>query len=568
MKTFETTDGWDRDQPFEATEAPQRDLTGVTLGDDFLIERLLGRGGMGEVYLARQQSLGRPVALKVLKPELTANPTYLSRFEIEATVVARLNHPNIVQVYTLGRHRDLRYLAMEYVHGLNLRDLLVRKGPLGLIQALSVMRQTCRAMEAAAELGLIHRDIKPENLLMTTKGVVKVADFGLCRQQGAEAMHLTQEGVTLGTPMYMSPEQVRGQDLDHRSDLYSMGVTFYHLLSGMAPFRAENPVALALKHLQENPIDLGVHRDDLPRSLVDLVMKLMAKRREDRYATALEVDRELQRIRSALAAIDASGASTPTLKAVDLDEEPSGEAIEEPRPRRRARGVARLPHQVGPPLLLALGAFGIVVGAAIGWSGRGSGDVRDAAEPPSTLAWLDPDWAAVPRQATPRDQLRLAQLESDPEKRKAALVAVTCYHPKDSEFAMRAAAMLALELLGDRDDRTLEFLAMSLDGDAESGDRQRRLAQICRGAVALLRGDVDRAWSVLTTLDQSPALLEPDLSSLLLEVVDCVPARPGGEAASIPWSKLRTQLNEALGISERDFEDRSDSTRPLPSSRP
>ena len=241
MKTFETTDGWQSDRPFEEPEVPPRDLTGMTLGDDFLIQRLLGRGGMGEVYLARQQSLDRPVALKVLKPELIANPTYLSRFEVEATVVARLNHPNIVQVFTMGRHHDLRYLAMEYVHGVNLRDLLVRKGPLGLIQALSVMRQTCRAMEAAAELGLIHRDIKPENLLMTTKGVVKVADFGLCREQGAKAMHLTQEGVTLGTPMYMSPEQVRGHDLDHRSDLYSMGVTFYHLLSGMAPFRAENP---------------------------------------------------------------------------------------------------------------------------------------------------------------------------------------------------------------------------------------------------------------------------------------------------------------------------------------
>ena len=345
MDAFETTDGWEGQSSLDAFEDSTRDLTGRTLGDDFRIERLLGRGGMGEVYLARQQSLDRLVALKVLKPDLAANPTYLGRFEVEATAVARLNHPNIVQVFTLGRDNDLRYLAMEYVKGVNLREYLARKGTLSITQAISVMRQTCRAMDAAAELGLIHRDIKPENLLMTTKGVVKVADFGLCREQGSETMHLTQEGVTLGTPMYMSPEQVRGHDLDHRSDLYSMGVTFYHLLSGMAPFRAESAVALALKHLQESPIDLSVHRDDLPRALVDLVMKLMAKRREDRYATAREVDRELVRIRAAIPATAASGAPIPKA----TEEADDSEATDD----RGEMAPATAEGGTGPPRLAA-----------------------------------------------------------------------------------------------------------------------------------------------------------------------------------------------------------------------
>ena len=330
----------------------------------------------------------------------------------------------------------------------------------------------------------------------------------------------------------------------------------------MAPFRTENPVALALKHLQENPIDLGVHRGDLPRSLVDLVMKLMAKRREDRYATALEVDRELQRIRSALAAVDASGASSPRLTAVDVDEEPSDDAIEEPNPRRDW-AVPRLPQRVGVPLLLGLSAFGIVVGAAIGWSGRGSGDARDATLA-SKFGWLDPGWSEIPRRASPRDQLRLAQLTIDPDKRRSALVAVTCYHPNAPEFTSRAAVMLARALLDEGDDRTLELLALTIDDVEEPGGRQARLAQICRGGVAVLRGDPERAWSLLTTLDQSLALLEPDLSALMLEIVDRVPSDLGVGAGLISWSKLQKELNEALGIGELDLEDRHDPSRPPP----
>src|SRR5689334_10473545 len=218
--------------------ASDGDLTGSTLGD-FQVERLLGRGGMGEVYLARQVSLNRPVALKVLRPDLLSKPVYLARFEAEATTVARLNHPNIVHIYTLGCVDGIRFIAMEYVQGTNLRDYLMKKGALDLPLALSIMKQAGVAIGAAGELGLIHRDIKPENLLLTKKGQVKIADFGLCRDQDADhRLDLTGPGVTLGTPLYMSPEQAQGHALDHRSDLYSLGVTFYHMLGGEPPFRA------------------------------------------------------------------------------------------------------------------------------------------------------------------------------------------------------------------------------------------------------------------------------------------------------------------------------------------
>ncbi|MFO0908151.1 MAG: serine/threonine-protein kinase [Isosphaeraceae bacterium] len=272
-----------------------RDLTNKTLGD-FHVERLIGRGGMGEVYLARQISLNRSVALKVLRPDLLTRPTYLSRFEAEAAAVAKLNHPNIVHVYTLGSVDGIRFIAMEYVQGTNLKDYLRKKTWLDYPLALSIMRQAALAVGAAGEIGLVHRDIKPENLLLTKKGQVKITDFGLCRDLGgAERMTLTQPGVTMGTPMYMSPEQAQGQALDHRSDLYSLGVTFYHMIAGVPPFKADSVVGLAVKHVKELPASIAVHRPDVPPELDRIVLKLLAKSPTDRYQSAAEMLRDLMK---------------------------------------------------------------------------------------------------------------------------------------------------------------------------------------------------------------------------------------------------------------------------------
>src|SRR5215212_5609080 len=184
---------------------PMPDLTGRTLGDYQLLRRL-GTGGMGQVYLARQLSLKRDVAVKLLRNELAANPTALKRFQAEAEAVAKLNHPNIVHIHQIGEHDALRYMALEYVDGRNLRDYLARKGPPDLAVTLSVVRQVVLALQKAHEQGLVHRDIKPENILVTRKVEVKVTDFGLSRYfTGAEAVNLTQSGLTLGTPLYLSP---------------------------------------------------------------------------------------------------------------------------------------------------------------------------------------------------------------------------------------------------------------------------------------------------------------------------------------------------------------------------
>lgn len=295
-------------------DAPPPDLTGRTLGD-FQVLRKIGQGGMGQVYLARQLSLKRQVALKILRDDLTANQTALKRFQAEAEAVARISHPNIVQVYAVGEQGGLRYMALEYVEGRNLRDYLDRKGPPDLPVALSILKQVAAALQKAAELGLVHRDVKPENILLTRKVEVKVTDFGLSRYfaTDGEPLSLTQSGMTLGTPLYMSPEQVQGHAVDHRSDLYSFGVTAYHLLAGFPPFKGTNAFEVAAKHVQQEPEPLATYRPDLPADVIGLVHRLMAKNPADRYQSAKDVIRDLGKIQKGLAVSAPGGGSAVPL---------------------------------------------------------------------------------------------------------------------------------------------------------------------------------------------------------------------------------------------------------------
>ncbi len=280
---------------------PLVDLTGRILGD-FQILRKLGQGGMGYVYLARQLSLKREVALKFLRKDLTENPIALQRFQAEAEAVARISHPNIVQVYSIGEQEGFRYMALEYVEGRNLRDFIDRKGALEVPVALTIFRQIAAALQRASELGLVHRDIKPENILLNRKAEVKVTDFGLSRYFAGEnkPLSLTQSGMTLGTPLYMSPEQVQGKPVDHRSDLYSFGVTAYHTLTGQPPFKGQNSFDVAVQHVQASAEPLEHLRPDIPADLAALVRKLMAKSADDRYQTAKEVMRDLAKIQKGI----------------------------------------------------------------------------------------------------------------------------------------------------------------------------------------------------------------------------------------------------------------------------
>src|SRR5262245_2695729 len=273
-------------EPATATGEP--DLTGQTLGD-YRVLRRLGQGGMGQVYLAEQISLKRKVALKLLRSDLAANAVSLARFKREAEAVAKATHANIVQVYAIGESGGLHFMALEYVEGRNLREYLEKKGPPEILRALSIMRQVASALQRASELGIIHRDIKPENILLTRKGEAKVADFGLaCCRTLDESVHLTRTGSTVGTPTYMSPEQVEGKTVDERSDLYSFGATCYQMLTGRPPFTGSTAFEVALKQVRERETPLAEVRPGLPPAVCAMIHKLMAKDPGARHQTARE----------------------------------------------------------------------------------------------------------------------------------------------------------------------------------------------------------------------------------------------------------------------------------------
>ncbi|HEX3598524.1 MAG TPA: serine/threonine-protein kinase [Lacipirellulaceae bacterium] len=258
------------------------DLVGKKLKDFFVLRRL-GRGAMAEVYLAQQLSLGRQVALKVLNSELARDPNYVRRFDHEARAAAALVHGNIVQIYEVGQQDGIHYIAQEYVPGRNLGEVIRSSGSLEPQLALDIIRQVTAALAKASSEGIVHRDIKPENIMLARSGEVKVADFGLARVQGDGGANLTQVGVTMGTPLYMSPEQIEGRSLDSRSDIYSLGVTAYHMLAGQPPFTGDSPLSVAVQHLNQPATSLSTHRPNLPAKLAQLIERMMAKSPADRF---------------------------------------------------------------------------------------------------------------------------------------------------------------------------------------------------------------------------------------------------------------------------------------------
>lgn len=283
-----------------ANLADEVDWTGQVLGEFRLMYRI-GRGGMGQVYLAEQTSLKRKVALKLLHPELASNERSLLRFKAEAENVARATHANIVQIYTIGQANGINYIALEYVEGKNLREYLEKKGTPELSLGLHIMAQVAAALQRASELGIIHRDVKPENILLTKKGEVKVADFGLSRCFAEESQQsITQSQVTMGTPLYMSPEQVECKTVDTRTDIYSFGVTCYHMFAGTPPFKGNSPIEVAYQHVHKDPEPLSEIRPDLPADLCAIIQKMMAKKPEERYQNAREIRRDINRLRETL----------------------------------------------------------------------------------------------------------------------------------------------------------------------------------------------------------------------------------------------------------------------------
>jgi len=421
------------------------DLSGKELGG-FRILRRLGSGAMADVYLAEQSSLKRQVALKVLKRHLAADETFVRRFQREAEAAASLVHANIVQIYEVGQIEHTYYIAQEYVQGLNLRQWLDRNGSPDLRLALVVMRQVAAALAKAAQRGIVHRDIKPENIMLTRTGEVKVADFGLARVAGpGNQTHLTEVGMTMGTPIYMSPEQVEGRPLDPRSDIYSLGVTCYQMLAGRPPFSGDTALSVALQHLKRQADPLENHRPDLPAPLCRVVHKMLAKNPEHRIPSAAELLRELHRLHTThvgdawpeeLPGVDPDACHTTaiakneaTRQLEDLMKTSSRATVDQPR-----KG-----------LWIAGGLVSMALGAAIAFA-----TVRETPLLTDTRESRPP----FPRQETAARQWYSASLIGTPE----AWRSVIQYFPTQSYWVNRAKQQLAMIYLREEDyDRALEL---------------------------------------------------------------------------------------------------------------
>ena len=336
---------------------------------------------MGEVYLAHDGVLERDVALKVLRSQYAGDEEFAERFRREARSAASLSHPNIVQVYDRGEAEDgTSYIAMEYVPGGTLKEQIGRRGPFGDRETAAVGAQIADALGAAHERGVIHRDIKPQNVLVTASGDLKVTDFGIAR--AASAVTSSASGAIFGTAGYISPEQALGEPVGPASDLYSLGVVLYEMLTGELPFAADNSIAVCMKHVNEPPRPPKLLNPDIPEGMNALVLMLLAKHPTDRYGSAMELLTDLERVRDGL----------PPILALQATTQPLGQAphaalrrVDVARRRRTPRTLAVA--AVAMAALLGTFLFGLLQdGSGEGALPRAQGFAREILDPPAKAA--------------------------------------------------------------------------------------------------------------------------------------------------------------------------------------
>jgi serine/threonine-protein kinase len=523
----------------DAAPAATRDhWLGRTVGD-FQVEELLGHGGMGTVYKARQLSLGRPVALKFLQSGRSLGPEAVLRFEAEARIAAQLNHSNVVHIYALGTFEDAPFIAMELVPGKNLGQILADRleqttGPLPLADCLNIMRQACLGLQAAAELGLVHRDIKPDNLMITEKGLVKVADFGLARSTKTEAVRLTQSGATLGTPLYMSPEQVQGLDVAAPSDIYSLGMTFYHLLTGRPPLLADSPYAVAMKQVTERPPAVRLLRSECPTDLSDLIDWMIEKRVDARPQSVDQVLEALARHELGLkfhtprAGADAAPAAISRL--------PVEQAF--PSVSFSRRGLV---YWLGGTVLSSLAAL---------VSGRVQARRRELAQQAAPAPWPPAlgmaDWKRIARQKSADWQYRFAQIQATEEDQVAAWLAVPGYFDGDEDWAWRAYVQLTGDLVRHTDRTRLQILQQSLVG-LNRGIQFGSLQNVIQGTLDGMDGNEISLLENLHPMVRDA--MDPNLAELILTVLAQYRQRIGRDrAVPVRLEKLQSQILEILRV--------------------
>ena len=318
-------------------------VVGEVVADRYELEELVGTGGMSSVFKARDSLLERPVALKILHEHYVTDADYVERFRREARAVAQLAHPNIVTVIDRGEEGGRQFIVFEYVDGENLKQVVTRAGALPVREAVDLALQIARALGYAHHRGIVHRDVKPQNVILNEEGRAKVTDFGIARSLDVDGV--TQTGTVLGTSDYIAPEQAQGQPVDEKTDVYSLGVVLYELLTGELPFRGEGFVAVAMQHVNEPPPSVLDRRGDVPPRLALAIERAMAKRPEDRQASMDELVADLE----------------ASMRDVDGYGDESERTLVVPAAARRGRRARRRRR---PPIFLILLALGVLAAAA------------------------------------------------------------------------------------------------------------------------------------------------------------------------------------------------------------
>lgn len=315
----------------------------------YKIDRKIGTGGMADVFEAYDTSLSRKVAIKMLHPQFAQEKDFIERFKREAQSAANLSHPNIVNVYDWGKENNSYFIVMEFIKGSDLKKIIKDKGPFSSIEAINIISKVCQALQTAHKNNIIHRDIKPHNIILTNEDEVKVTDFGIAR---AGPSSVTQTGSIVGTPQYISPEQAKGNKVNNTSDLYSVGVVLYEMLTGRVPFKAENPLSVAMKHVNEEPLPPTQINPNIFKSLEKVILKAMSKNQDDRYQTADELLEDLRKCKEGLPIKD-----TDSIMAKTTVMAPSKPIRSKEKKRKKNKYLPWIFLVIAILLSIAIGAF-------------------------------------------------------------------------------------------------------------------------------------------------------------------------------------------------------------------